>query len=352
MLARLRSHDTVSFFRVLYRASPRLAVGWWALLLLRGAMPALLAVSTGVLVGAVRDGSSLTGPLTFVSVVFVLVQVLTPVQQAVSAVLGATTADWLHDQLMVGAVTPPGMGHLESNELAEDLSMARDFDLGMNGPPLVVGMDFIAGGLVLLLSGVLSAAVLFGFAWWAPLVLLVAWGATHRLLRESGVWKDRNTAEVRAEHRHAAYAYDLAVEPPAAKELRLFGLAGWVIDRFTTRRTRLYQLQWEATRLRERPLVGALLVVLAGNALVFWSLAEAVLDGRIGLGAATTYLQAAVGASAVAFGGLSWALDTAARRPRPPCGCPRRWRPPGHWRRARTDRTRRAPPRRRSGSGA
>jgi ABC-type multidrug transport system fused ATPase/permease subunit len=53
-------------------------------------------------------------------------------------------------------------------------------------------------------------------------------------------------------------------------------------------------------------------VVLAGNALVFWSLAEAVLDGRIGLGAATTYLQAAVGASAVAFGGLSWALDTAA----------------------------------------
>ncbi len=312
MLARLRSHDTVTFFRVLYRASPRLAVGWWALLLLRGAMPALLAVSTGILVGAVRDGSPLAGPLTFVSVVFVLVQVLTPVQQAVSAILGATTADWLHDRLMVGAVTPPGMGHLESNELAEDLSMARDFDLGMNGPPLVVGMDFIAGGLVLLVSGVLSAAVLVGFAWWAPLVLLVAWGATHRLLRESGVWKDRNTAEVRAEHRHAAYAYDLAVEPPAAKELRLFGLAGWVIDRFTTRRTRLYELQWEATRLRERPLVGALLVVLAGNALVFWSLAEAVLDGRVGLGAATTYLQAAVGASAVAFGGLSWALDTAA----------------------------------------
>jgi ABC-type multidrug transport system fused ATPase/permease subunit len=312
MLARLRSHDTTTFFRVLYRASPRLAVTWWALLFLRGALPALLAISTGVLVAAVRDDSSLAGPLTFVSVVFVAVQVLTPVQQAVSAILGATTADWLHDRLMMAAVTPPGMGHLESNELAEDLSMARDFDLGMNGPPLVVGMDFIAGGLVLLVSGVLSAAVLFGFAWWAPLVLLAVWGATHRLLRESGVWKDRNTAEVRAEHRHAAYAYDLAVEPPAAKELRLFGLGGWVIERFTARRTRLYQLQWEATRLRERPLAGALLIVLAGNGLVFWALADAVLDGRVGLGATTTYLQAAVGASAVAFGGLSWALDTAA----------------------------------------
>ena len=312
MLDRFRASETTTFFRVLHRASPGLATLWWALLLLRGTMPALLAVSTGVLVGAVRDGADLAAPLTFVSVVFVLVQVLAPVHQAVSAVLGAATAEWLNDQLMVGSVTPPGMGHLESNELAEDLSLARDFDLGMNGPPLFIAMDFIAGGLVLLVSGVLSAAVLFAFAWWAPLVLLGVWGATHRLLRESGVWKDRNTDEVRSAHRHAAYAYDLAVEPPAAKELRMFGLADWVIERFTQRRTRLYELQWEATRLRERPLAGALLVVLAGNALVFWAVADAVLDGRIGLGASTTYLQAAVGAAAVAFGGLSWALDTAA----------------------------------------
>jgi len=312
MLDRFRSSETTTFFRVLHRASPGLATLWWALLLLRGAMPALLAVSTGVLVGAVRDGADLAAPLTFVSVVFVLVQVLAPVHQAVSAVLGAATAEWLNDQLMVGSVTPPGMGHLESNELAQDLSLARDFDLGMNGPPLFIAMDFIAGGLVLLVSGVLSAAVLFAFAWWAPLVLLGVWGATHRLLRESGVWKDRNTDEVRSAHRHAAYAYDLAVEPPAAKELRMFGLADWVIERFTQRRTRLYELQWEATKLRERPLAGALLIVLAGNGLVFWAVADAVLDGRIGLGATTTYLQAAVGAAAVAFGGLSWALDTAA----------------------------------------
>ena len=60
----------------------------------------------------------------------------------------------------------------------------------------------------------------------------------------------------------------------------MFGLADWVIERFTQRRTRLYELQWEATRLRERPLAGALLVVLAGNGLVFWAVADAVLDGQ------------------------------------------------------------------------
>ena len=44
MLERLRTHDTTTFFRVLFRAAPRLAAGWWALLLLRAAMPALLAI--------------------------------------------------------------------------------------------------------------------------------------------------------------------------------------------------------------------------------------------------------------------------------------------------------------------
>jgi ABC-type multidrug transport system fused ATPase/permease subunit len=213
---------------------------------------------------------------------------------------------------MVAAVSPPGMGHLESPELGDDLSMARDFELGMTGPPLFIAMDFIAGGLVQLVAGFVSAVVLVAFAWWAPLVLLAAWGSTHWLLRESGVWRDRNTAPVRAAQRHADYAYRLAVDPPAAKELRLFGLAGWVIDRFSERRKELYDLQWAATRLRERPVVGALAIVLAGNALVFWALADAVSDGRLGLGATTTYLQTAVGVSAIAFGGLSWALDGAA----------------------------------------
>ena len=311
-IERLRTRDQVVFFRVLGRATPRVAAAWWTVLLARAVLPALLAIASGVLIGAVRRGAPLAGPLAFVGVVFVVVQVLAPLHKALSAMVGARTADWLNDTLMVGAVTPPGMGHLEDAALAEDLSLARDFDLGMNGPPLVVGMDFIAGGLVLLLSGVFSTLVLFGFAWWAPLVLLGVWSATHYLLRESGVWKDRNTPEVRTQHRHAAYAYDLAVEPPAAKELRLFGLADWVIERFRERRTRLYELQYEATRLRERPLAGALLLVLAGNAVVVGAVGHAAWAGGIGLGSLTTYVSATVSASAIAFGGLSWALDTAA----------------------------------------
>jgi type IV secretory pathway TrbD component len=106
----------------------------------------------------------------------------------------------------------------------------------MTGPPLFISMDFIAGGLVELLGGLACALVLFAFAWWAPLVLAGAWLATHWLLRESAVWFDRNTDEVRAAQRDAEYAYRLAVDPTPAKELRLFGLVEWTLDRFINRR--------------------------------------------------------------------------------------------------------------------
>ena len=64
-----------------------------------------------------------------------------------------------------------------------------------------------------------------------------AGSATHWFLRESAVWRDRNTEEVRSAQRDAEYAYRLAVEPAPAKELRLFGLVSWTIERFILRRT-------------------------------------------------------------------------------------------------------------------
>src|SRR3954464_15496870 len=272
---RLRARSEWTFFSVLPRADSRLAATWWAIVIVRGVLPAAFAVAMGELVGAVQRGDPLGGSLTLVAVVFVLLQGLTPIHQALGANLGDRTAAWLYDRLTTACVRPPGMAHLEDPVPASDLTVARDFDLGMTGPPLSISMDFIASGLVEMIGGVASAMVLFFYAWWAPFVLSGAWLATHWLLRESGVWRDRNTEEVRAAQRDADYAYRLAVDPPASKELRMFGLSGWTIDRFVARRTRLHELQYLATRLREQPVAWSLLLVLAANAIVFWSLASA-----------------------------------------------------------------------------
>ncbi|MGH2686961.1 MAG: ABC transporter ATP-binding protein, partial [Actinomycetota bacterium] len=312
MVARLRERQEWKFFGVLHKADLPLATAWWVVLVLRGLSPAAFAIAMGALIGAVQGGDELAGPLTAVGVIFVLLQVLNPIHTAISANLGDRTAAWLYDELTDACVEPPGMGHLEDPELTNDLQSAREFDLGMSGPPLSLSMDFIAGGLVEMLGGLGSAAVLFGYTWWAPLVLAGAWLATHWLLKESAIWRDRNTDEVRAAQRDADYAYRLAVDPPAAKELRMFGLVGWTIDRFVARRTRLHELQYQATRMRERSVLSSLVLVLGANVLVFWSLASAVIDGTIDLGGLTVYAQAAIGTSMIAFGGLNWALDGSA----------------------------------------
>jgi ATP-binding cassette, subfamily B, bacterial len=307
---RLRSRKEWQFFAALSRADRLLAGFWWLVLVVRGLLPAALAVAMGALVGAVNAGSSLAAPLAVTGIVFVLLQVLAPVHQALGANLGDRTAGWLYDQLTTACLKPPGIGHLENASLISDLTVARDFDLGMTGPPLSISMDFIATGLMEMLSGLACAALLFEFAWWAPLALAGGWLATHWLLRESGVWRDRNTNEVRTAQRDADYAYRLAVDPPASKELRLFGLADWTIERFVSRRRRLHELQYAATRLREKPVAVSAGIVTAANLTVFWAIATAAAGGRIGLGAAVVYAQAAVGVSLIAFGGLNWALDS------------------------------------------
>jgi len=169
----------------------------------------------GVLVGAVQRGGSLVDPLALTGAIFVLLQVVGPIHQAVSANLGDRTAAWLYDRLTEACVRPPGMGHLEDPVLTNDLTVTREFDLGMTGPPLSISMDFIANGMTEMIGGIACAVILFRFAWWAPIVLAGAWSATHWLLRESAIWRDRNTEEVRSAQRDADYAYRLAVDPPS-----------------------------------------------------------------------------------------------------------------------------------------
>src|SRR6185312_12531908 len=300
------------FFVAVTKASPGLAAAWWTCLLLLGLLPAAFAIAMGVLVGAVRAHAALAWPLAFAGGIFLSLQVLSPIHQAISTNLGYRTSSWLFDRLTDACVGPRGIGHLEDPSLATDLTVAREFDRGMTGPPLSVSMDFIASGLITLVTGVASAVIVAVWQWWAGALLAAAWISTHYLLRESGVWRDRNTPEVQAAQRDADYAYRLAVDPPAAKELRLFGLAPWTLDRFVARRTRLHELQYAATRMRQRPLAGSILIVAGANLVVFWFIAEAALAHRIGLGQAVTFLQSAVGVSAIAFGGLNWALDGAA----------------------------------------
>jgi len=85
VIERLYLRNEWKFAGVLPQADRALAVAWWTLLLVRGLLPALFAIAMGGLVGAVERGGGLAAPLGVVGVVFVLLQVLSPMRTTPSA---------------------------------------------------------------------------------------------------------------------------------------------------------------------------------------------------------------------------------------------------------------------------
>ena len=59
------------------------------------------------------------------------------------------------------------------------------------------------------------------------------------------------------------------------------------------RKVLLHELRWEATRLREKPVLWSLLLVLGANVLVFTAMAMDAAGGRLELARLVTFASAA-----------------------------------------------------------
>jgi ABC-type multidrug transport system fused ATPase/permease subunit len=309
----LQDWAPMALARATWRASRPLATAWWGLVAIRSLLPAGLTLGLGALVSAIAGGRSVTAPLLLVGGAFALLSMSSPIHTQVGSILGDKTSGWLQSALTDACADPPGISHLERPGLADELTMGRDFDLGITGPPLSVALGFISAGMVELLGGVAQTIVLGTVLWWGPFVIGAAWLSTHWLLRESSVWANRTDPDVMAEQRHADYAYRLAVEAQPAKELRVFGLGEWTVDRFASRRRRLVELQWKAMRLRQRSLLTVFAVLGVAHALVLVPLISSAVNGDLSLAGVVVAAQALLGASALAVGGFAWALEGAAQ---------------------------------------
>ena len=312
-MRRLRQSAEWRFFGVMFEASVGLTVAWWALVVLRGALPAAFAVSMGVLVGSVQDGDPLGGPLVAMGVTFVVMQAIGPLHEALSTNLGAQVTAWLNDRLLQACSGPEGLAHLEQPSLADELGSAREFEFGMAGPNITVSMPNIGSGFASFAGGVASALLLLRYRWWAPILVGGSWLATHKLLAAGAIWRSRHDPDVAEAERRAMYAYRLSVDAPSAKEMRLFGLADWVVEGFITLRRDLLERSWRARRFGWVKTQQGLALVAVANVVFFWSLARDASAGRLSLGVLVVLAQAAIGASSLAFGEFDWWLRTAAQ---------------------------------------
>ncbi|MFE1251642.1 ABC transporter ATP-binding protein [Streptomyces sp. NPDC058741] len=224
---------------------------------LLGVLPVVFVVSSSVMVGRVpaaleagTGSARWSGVLTaFVvaSAAFTAQQVLAPVQGMLGELVARRVDGVLFDRIIAASLRGPGIGPLEDPRLLERLSEARrELETGADSPGKAC-----AGLLHLLARGVQLAGCVgvigFCFSWIAGLAVCVAVLAMRHSLRHGLRGHMASWASLVGRRREERYLRDLATRAAAGKEIRIFGLAGWLRDRH-----RAVALEWMAPAWAER----------------------------------------------------------------------------------------------------
>ncbi|MEV0614273.1 ABC transporter ATP-binding protein [Nonomuraea sp. NPDC050404] len=293
---------------------PRAAAGLVLVHGLAALAPAATALSTGWLVAALTGSlsgfppGSLPGSLfgslfgAQASVVWPLVAMaaLLAVTEALEALAGAL------EQYLAGhvdarvmrrvrllALAPAGMAHLEDPAFADEASRASDLGGGRIRSPGTAAVGQLR--LVFrMLSAAGSAAVVATQFSVVLAVVVLALALTQRALLRRWWIGLAEVADGREElRRRGEYWSEVASTGPAAKEIRLFGLAEWVVRRRTREVLAWARTIWEHRRgiLRQQWLTAVLAAASACLVLLFPGLAA--VRGDLSLSALVTVLVAA-----------------------------------------------------------
>jgi ATP-binding cassette, subfamily B, bacterial len=289
--------------RVLFRAFPGEASALALLAALAGALPAVFAALVGRLVGqlpaAVRTGFGsapghhLIGTLAAMAAALLALELAAGAQDIVTTDLYRRFDGYLLGRVVAAALR------------RDDLLLFDDPDLAARLDAALRAARFGPGELVSGLSAQwtvraqgLAAAVLVGIYWPAAAIgltglwLVAARGLQASYYEASPFWSDPL--------RRAAYVQDIGLLPHWAKELRIFGLVGWLADEYSREWAAVMRWLWQARRpgrTRMAAIGGAL---LAAHILVLVQLARSAGSGALHAAAVTVILQGLFGMAMIA----------------------------------------------------
>lgn len=264
-------------------------------------LPIAVAMATGVLIGSIpgvqaegADSAAGEHLVTLLAVLGALVltqQVATPVLTALGETLGREVDRHLQERVLTAVGGPDGIGHLTDPDVLASLRVVRGLGVADNDrPSLAVGA--LVAVLPAWLRAIAAAAVLLAFHWWLGLAWLLAWPAVvYYMQREYFRVGQLGFAQGR-ELQRAEYLRDLAITGPAAKEIRIWGMLDWLVDRFGTAWHTAMAPVWRERRPRARVVFGATGTIAVVNLLSYGLLVFAAVRGDIGLAALAVFIQA------------------------------------------------------------
>jgi ATP-binding cassette subfamily B protein len=289
--------------RELIRASPRRTTILGLLALLSGALPAVFAALVGALVGqlpaVVRHGFASAaghragGALAAIAVVLILIEVTAGAKDVVSTDLYRRFDGYLLGRVMSAALARDDLRLFDEPELAATLD--RGVQLARYGPgELVSGLS----SQWTVRSQGLAAAVLVGvYQPGAAVALTAVWLVVARSLQASYYRADPFWTDPL---RRARYIQRIGLLPPWAKEVRIFGLAGWLVDQYGREWSAVMAQLWRARRADYRPMALLGTVVLGTHVVVLLLLARSAASGALPVSALVVILQGLFGMTLIA----------------------------------------------------
>lgn len=292
--------NIVTLIRLLPQAHPRypwfLGVG----IIISAVLPIVIAILTGLLIGSIP--AAVTGGfdsdagrhtltlLTAVSVFVVILRVLMPLQAALATTLGRHLDRYLQERVMAAVGRPTGIAHLEDDDTLDRLRVVRELGINQNRPSLAV--TGLTNVLPAWLQALGSAAILIWFHWWLGLLWLAMWPIVVYYMQREYLKVGQVTYGQSSALRRSEYMRDLAFLGSAAKEIRIWGMLDWLLDRFEAAWQTAIQPVWAARRPSVPIIFGTSGAVVAINLLSFGLLAWAAIEGNLSLGALAVFIQA------------------------------------------------------------
>jgi ATP-binding cassette subfamily B protein len=286
--------------RLLPRISrPRTAL-FAATTVFTAALPLAMTIATGLLIGAVPaaaeggPGSPEAQRAYFFLIVgasaLLAGRLVDNFHRANAQNLGRELELLLQNRLVAAVARPVGIAHLEDDEVLALLRIARQLGADYIRPERAVqGLAAIAPQFL----NAAGAAIVIGFFnVWLGLAWFLAWPAIFILMQAEYNRVGKTTYLRSTEMREIEYLRDLAITAAPAKEIRVWGLMGWLLDRYDRQWNERMDYSQRHERVRARTaviVVGSLLALTATTALV---LVDAGLTGLVAFGAIGVYMVA------------------------------------------------------------
>ena len=257
-----------------------------------------MALLTGELLDRIVQDDGLTGAawvIVGLGGMLLLQQLIRPMSELVTTGATRRIDGVLRERIRQVALTPATISHLEESEFQDDALRASEIGEGwwVRSAGTAACSSLLLTGRVL--SATASAVVLALYFPWLAGFLLAASLLSRSLQRRQ--WTHLVTVGDRLTggQRRVDYLDELAAGLEAAKEIRLFGLADWLVIRRAATHWELRAPYWALRRslLRRQGLTTALSAACGASALLVPGLAAA--DGNISVGALGSCLAAATG---------------------------------------------------------